>query len=604
MKTTISNSRNKTKNLARNITAGTILASTVTSTDLMENFSTSITKPTSNILKTIENTSESIGAVFKNTAKGNILHTAGNIATIVPRAVWSIAEWTIKTAGHWLQYASGLSQVVWNQLTTTGQTIQQTFSTSDESPDIPHKETHLKDATNLWRDGTHGVLQSKEAPKSKFVKWMGNVKNSIVNIPMNIARIGTDIISTAAQRTRWVIEAIGWVPQDIKKSRSGVFTKWQSFGTKFGNIFTKWIRWSVKWVWRWLRNVANEWVLKTWAATVGIGANLIGRTIGNTIIPLFSTKAGRDQKDNILDEYAWFQKAKWYYNNTPTITASVDNTKKEDTDTKDEKKSEDTKKIESKDEKNKPDIKKEEKENPKDTEEKQEKPKEKEVPEKETIAPEALATIITGHTAIPELKKAFKNKDKQALEKAKDQIWKAQALEKTINKDLLTEEHQALFKEIKSTATDIRKLKYKLEDTKVIDMKETKAVEKKESNELMGEHINQEQRKFTKLYNNKEEIQKDDIEKRIKSLQWYHKSGGKIVFTGKETKKWEALSGKLDDITIKDNKVKVWFTTDDGQTHTDEIELNKLFDSKFSVHVPETKTTNITPENEQEKKAA
>jgi hypothetical protein len=40
----------------------------------------------------------------------------------------------------------------------------------------------------------------------------------------------------------------------------------------------------------------------------------------------------------------------------------------------------------------------------------------------------------------------------------------------------------------------------------------------------MGDYINQEQRKFTKLYNNKEHIKDEDITKRIKSLQKYQKS--------------------------------------------------------------------------------
>ena len=75
MKKTVSNVWKNTKNLARNTFAGGFLSSTVSSTDLLENLTTSITRPTGNILKTIENTSEAIGSVFKNTAKWNIVHT-------------------------------------------------------------------------------------------------------------------------------------------------------------------------------------------------------------------------------------------------------------------------------------------------------------------------------------------------------------------------------------------------------------------------------------------------------------------------------------------------------------------------------------------------
>jgi hypothetical protein len=58
----------------------------------------------------------------------------------------------------------------------------------------------------------------------------------------------------------------------------------------------------------------------------------------------------------------------------------------------------------------------------------------------------------------------------------------------------------------------------------------------------MGDYINQEQKKFTKLYNEKKEIPKENIEKRIKSLQGYHTSGGKIVFTGKQDKDGKAIN--------------------------------------------------------------
>lgn len=581
MKKTASNIRKNTKNFTRNFTAGWFLAWTVTSTDLVENMTTSITRPTSNMLKTIENTSEAIGSVFKNTAKWNLLHTAGNIVTIAPRVLGTVAEWTVKTLGHGLQYTSGLRQTLGNQLITTWQDIHQTFSTSDESPNIPHKEINLKEPTNLWRDGNHGVLESKEAPKSKFVRWMGNVKNSLVNIPMNIWRIATDSISTIAQRTRWIVESIEWIPKDIKKSRSGVFTKWQSFGTKFWKVFTEGIRWSVKSLGKWIRNIANEWVLKTTVATGAIWANFIGRTLWNTVIPLFSTKAWREQEDNIFEKQSWFQKIKWYYSSTPR----GNNISTEKIKSKEEPKQETVKvtpeKIEEKIETKKEEIK--EKKIEKSEEIKQEETAK--IVEKETIASEVLATIVTGHAAIEELKKAFENKDKKALDEAKDKILKAQATEKIINKDNLSDEHKALFKEIKSTATDIGQLKYKLEEAKVIDIKE--------SNEAMGDYINQEQRKFTKLYNNKEKIKDEDITKRIKSLQKYQKSWGKIVFTGKQKQDWEALSGQLDSIKVENNKVKVWFTTDDGHAHTDEININDVFDSKFSVHAPEAKSIDI-----------
>jgi len=610
MRKTISNVWKNIKNLSRNTFAGGFLSSTVSSTDLLENLTTSITRPTSNILKTIENTSEAIGSVLKNTAKWNIVHTAGNIVTLAPRALWSIAEWTIKTAGHGLQYVSGLYQTSANSLTTTAQDIQQTFSTSDTSPDIPHKEIDLKEPSSLWRDGSHGILNSKQAPTSKFVKWMGNVKNSIVNIPMNVGRIWTDIVSTVVQRTRWVVESIESIPKDIKKSRSGVFTKWQSFGTKFWKVFTEGIRGSVKSLGKWVRNITNEWVLKTGAAALWIGTNLVGRTLGNTITPLFSTQAGRDQKDNIFEWKSRHNSFKWYYTSTPrNILPTVDTNKdikKDDPDSKDEKKSEDTTKIESKDEKEETEIKKEEKEKTKDTDKKPEQKKEQEVPEQEAISPEILATIVSWHAAIKELKQAFEKKDKAALDVAKDKILRAQATEKNINKDNLPDEHKALFKEIKSTATDIGQLKYKLEESKIIDIKESKVIDNKESNELMGDYINQEQKKFTKFYNDKKEIKKEDTEKRIKSIQKYQQSWGKIVFTGKQKQDWEALSGQLDSLVIEDDKVKVWFTSDDNQTHTDEIELNKVFDSKFSVHAPETKviTMKPKPEDKQEKKPA
>jgi hypothetical protein len=87
-------------------------------------------------------------------------------------------------------------------------------------------------------------------------------------------------------------------------------------------------------------------------------------------------------------------------------------------------------------------------------------------------------------------------------------------------------------------------------------------------------------------------------------LQGYHTSGGKIVFTGKQDKDGKAINWTLDSLVIEDDKVKVWFTSDDNKKHTDEIELNKVFDSKFSVHIPDTKVITMIPEEKQEKKPA
>lgn len=318
MTSTLSKVWKNIKNFTRNLTAGTLLATTIAKTSLAENLTTSFTRPTSNILKTIENTSKALDTTLRNTAQGNILHTAGNIATFIPRAAGSVVEWVIKGVWHSTQYVSGAIQTAWNSYTTSWEHLKQSFSTSDASPDISPKDVELKDATPLGRDGNHGVLgKDYEASKSGLVRWMGNIKNSIVNIPTNILRTWTDIVAATAQRARWVLESVEGTAKGIKSSRSGVFAKWQSFGTKLKKVFTEGIRWSVKSVWKWLRNVANEGILKTWAATVGVASNAIGRLRGNTIKPLFSTKAKKDQQDNALENVWRFKKLTGYYTSTP-----------------------------------------------------------------------------------------------------------------------------------------------------------------------------------------------------------------------------------------------------------------------------------------------
>lgn len=64
---TVSRIWNNTRNFLRNTFAGGILATTVSTTDTIENVSTAITRPTGNILKTIENTADAIGKTFQKT---------------------------------------------------------------------------------------------------------------------------------------------------------------------------------------------------------------------------------------------------------------------------------------------------------------------------------------------------------------------------------------------------------------------------------------------------------------------------------------------------------------------------------------------------------
>lgn len=92
MKSSLHRTRNNTKNFTRNLFAGGILATTVASTDLIENLSTTVTQPTANILKCIENTSKALSETLKNTSEGNLLHTTGNILTLAPRLLGSGLE--------------------------------------------------------------------------------------------------------------------------------------------------------------------------------------------------------------------------------------------------------------------------------------------------------------------------------------------------------------------------------------------------------------------------------------------------------------------------------------------------------------------------------
>jgi len=307
---------NNTRNFLRNTFAGGILATTVSTTDTIENVSTAITRPTGNILKTIENTADAIGKTFQKTTTWNVLHSMANTLTLPFRAAGSVVEWSVNALGGVFQYASAWSQVFANSLETTAQDMQQTFSTSNESPDIPHKKIDLKDAPSLRRNGGHGVVWKNHTPsKSWFMRWAGNVIKAPLNAVTNVARVATDTVSAVAQRARWVVESVEWVAKGIKKSRSWVFTKWQSWRQKTKNIFTQGIRWSVKSVAKWVWNIVNEWVFKTGFATAGIVTNLVGRTLGNTIAPLVSSKS--NHKDNIFQDSKAFKRLTARYTTTP-----------------------------------------------------------------------------------------------------------------------------------------------------------------------------------------------------------------------------------------------------------------------------------------------
>lgn len=609
MKKTLSNSRSKTKNLARNTVAGLFLANTVSATDLAENLTTSITRPTSNILKTIENTSDALSTALKDTSKWNILHSAGNIATLPVRAAGSIGEWSIKALWGATQYLSGLNQTLNHTLITAGEWGNQSFSTNNEHPDIPHKDINLEKPSTLWRDGTHGVLDHKQTPKSKIIRRLWNVKNSIINVPTNIARIGTDIISYGSQRVRWVVESVEKTAKDIKSSRSGVFTKWQSFGKKVWNIFTKGLRWSATSTVKWVINIAHEWIIKTGVACIGIATNFIGRTAGNVIAPLFTTKARSEQKDNIFTGQSRYDKFTTYYTSTP-LESSTTQTTANQWEAKKWKENDEKKDIQDKD------AKEEKVENKAEGSNKNSQPEGSNKKEKiEHAATALLWSLASGALMIQAIKKAYKEKDEVTLhQEAKKLISEFETYKDSIAEKDLPKKYQQHWKDIKQTLQDLGDGKYDLsvDNTKPIEKQEKTQWEKEEnkwesqenkeqpeatiipidkeksqqeSNEAMWEYINQEQKKFTKLYNTNKEISKKDTEKRIQSIQWYHKAGGKIIFTSTQDKDGKVLSGELQSIIIDNDKVKVEFIQDDN-TLSDEIALHDVFDNKFSIHIP------------------
>lgn len=560
MKQTLSTGRQKTKKLARNFVAGSILATTVASTDLVENLSTSITKPTANILHTIENTSQALGNTLAQTSQWNILHTAWNIVTFVPRAVGSVAEWWLKTVWNTTQYLSGLNQTVGNSYITTWENINQTFSTSDASPDIAHKEVTLNDATDLGRNGDHGVLGKEyQGSKYKLIRRMNNVKSSAINSITNTLRVGTDLISAGAQRIRWVVESIGQVPKDIKSSRSGVFTKWQSFGTKFKKFFTEGMWGSAKWVGKGVLNIANEWIVKTGAATIGVSGNFLWRMRSNTIKPLFSTTPRKDQVDNVLSDQSRFQKLESYYTSTPR--------KKTDT-TKEEKKEDQEKKDES----------------------------------TETKSSWTEETKKEGASDSNEWKKEKKSRwssrwpfgKKKTEEKANKEDKKETKATKKAKEANTETDNKKTEEKLASKSTDEKKETTWKNDTETQWNKktdETKKNEKEqsqiESNNAMRDYINQEQQRLTKHYNNKEKIEDDDIGKWLKSIQSYVASGWEVVFTGQAKADGNLSHGKLTNLIVEDNKVKAVYIDDTTQKEAkDEIDLNKVFSPDFSFHLP------------------
>ncbi len=601
MSSTITKIGNNIKNWARNITAGLVLANTVATTDLAENFVTTATRPTSNVLETIENTAQSLGNTMKNTSQGNIFHTLGNTATLLPRAMGSTAEGIVKTLGHVIQPLSGLNQIVNNSAITLGDASNQSFSTTDASPDIPHKEIHLKDPTPLWRDGTHGILSQKEPPKTKIGSWLGNVKNSLFNIPLNVGRIATDVIAYTAQRARWVIESIEWTAKDIKSARSGVFTKGQSFGKKVSNIFTKGIRWSAKGIVKWVGNIINEWVLKSGVAVIWVGTNFIGRTLGNTLSPLFSMKAGREQKDNFFDwtsRHDHFQK---YYTSTPRkahsptlissrdkeVIAQEEKIEKEEVIQETEKKEDQKESLKEK------------------TINKTTKQKEKNddiVHKKKEFTNTWTAIFLWSLdwwiTTIDSIKKSHKEKDKESLDRDIKKLTENFITYKDdiISSDL-TEQEKKNWKTITATLEDIANGKYSLsEESQVKESKkeweETKKEESShiESNEAMREHIIDRQRVLVKEYNeNNKNVSQEKSNKRIKSLQWYINSGGEVIFSWKTGRDDKIISWLVASLSQQNANIIIQGKTDTQEIFTTTIEDAELFSPSIGFSLPEKK---------------
>lgn len=608
MKSTLSTARNNTKNFARNLIAGSLLAETVASTDLVENLTTTITRPTANMLQSIENTSQALNQTLKNTSKWNLFHSIVNTATLIPRAVGSAAEWAIKTVWQSTQYLSGLNQIGNNNLITAGEWGNQTFSTSADHPDIAHKEIKLKDPTALWRDGTHWVLDQKEPPKSKFWRWLGNVKNSIFNLPLNIGRIGTDVVTNGARRIRWVVESVEWIGKGIKSAWSDVFTKWQWFWKKAGNIFSKWIRWSAKAIAQWAWNIINEWVFKTGASVLWIGTNFIGRIFWNTVTPLFSTKVWREQKDNIFEWQSRHNSFAWYYTSTPRKTDIVEKeSKKEESDSKDEAKEENTSDSETKSEKKsfwsriRP-FGKKKKENAKATEKEANEKKEKddkksdtkdkkdetkkEQKESKTTLPKQLLGYLAGWVATAgAIKLAFDKKDRKALQQHTDKLlkdfetrkeeiqWKDLPADAKKHREMIT----STLKHIGEGKYDLQSEVNKEDENKDTDEKDEdlsnkrKDKDKKEDNEKEWKTKSEENTKSsTKNQTEKEQSQKESNEsmkdyilqeqRKFVKLQADHKE-----ISHKDTKKWlESLEwyreagGKIEFSKNHEGKVSAW----------------------------------------------
>lgn len=538
MQSTLKKIGSNAKNLTRNLTAGAVLASTVASTDLVENFTTTLTRPTSNMIQTIENTSEALGQALKNTSKGNLLHSIGNTATLVPRVIGTSAEGLVKTASHATQYASGASQIIGNSLITWGKATQQSFSTTENSPDIDHQEIHLKDPSLLWRDGTHGLLQQKEPPKTKIGRWLGNVKKSLFNIPLNIGRIGTDIVTYTSQRVRWVVESVEGMSKDIKSSRSGVFTKGQSFWKKFWNIFTKGLRWSAKSLGKWGWNIVNEGIVKSGVALLGIGSNFIGRTLWNTVIPLFSTKAGREQKDNLFDGSSRHERFQWYYTSTPrkidsSATSSAITSEKAAQKNswktqekksfqsawlpvKNEKKWEEIKELETKENK---------KEQPETSNEK-----------KEVNSSTAKNSPIDKEETTP--------------------------IEKEKSDEIIQEQQES----------NISKEKEEVPDEKI---------------ETIRKNITDTQRLFVKNYNDKVPISEQESMKWVKELQWYIDKNGSVIFSWTSDTIDSVISATVTKLILgENNNLTIQGLSDNQEAFTITIPLSELFAPDLGFHLP------------------
>ncbi|MCS6982632.1 MAG: hypothetical protein NZL83_00395 [Candidatus Absconditabacterales bacterium] len=276
-----------------------------------------LTMGPSNALRAIARGFDDVATDTKNLTQGHLGHTLVNtafLAGLSPVRAAETAIKTLRTAG--AQTTSVASQSVNNLARYTVNVLDKSFSTNpDAKPEDEKVADPIIKSVSPNTRGRRQVGKDYIPSENRFVRWTGNVKNAIVNIPGNIFRAAAETGSLVTKRGIGVLESIRILGNDIKKDWDGAFSSGQGLWKKTGNVFRS-LRENVKSVGKFGKNIALE-AGKLVSSPVLLVTDWVGRTMSNTIGALFTTKKRADIPDNFFEKYDGYKKRQAWIHSEP-----------------------------------------------------------------------------------------------------------------------------------------------------------------------------------------------------------------------------------------------------------------------------------------------